>query len=63
MNIMCIAAVVFACLGLIGLIMCIIGTSEHNFSLCNYATWFYSAASGFLIGLGISIVFGWVHIC
>lgn len=62
MDIMCIAAIIFACLGLIGLIMSMIGTREHNISLCQYANWFYSAASGFLIGLGISMVFGWVHI-
>ena len=30
MDIMCIAVVIFACLGLIGLIMSMIGTREHN---------------------------------
>lgn len=62
MNIMCIAAVFFACLGFIGLIMSIIGISEHNISLCHYATWFSSAASSFLIGLGSLILFNQVYI-
>lgn len=62
MDIMCIAAIVFACFGFIGLIMNMISTSKLNISLCQYANWCYSAASGFLIGLGISMVFGWVHI-
>ena len=62
MDIMCITAVVFACLGLIGLIMSMIGTSEYNILLCQCANWFSSAASCLLIGLGISMMFGWVHI-
>lgn len=62
MDIMCIAAIIFACLGLIGLIMSMIGTREHNISLCQYANWFYSAASGFLIGLGGLILFNQVYI-
>lgn len=62
MDIMCIAAIVFACLGLIGLIMNMIGIRELNISLCQYANWFYSAASGFLIGLGGLILFNQVYI-
>lgn len=62
MDIMCIAAIIFACLGLIGLIMNMIGIHELDISLCQYANWFCGAASGFLIGLGISIVFGRVNI-
>ena len=62
MEIMCIAAIIFACLGLIGLIMNMIGIRELDISLCQYANWFCGAASGFLIALGISMMFGWVHI-
>lgn len=62
MNIMCIFAVVFACIGLTGLIMSMIGVGKHNFELCQYATWFSSAASGFLIGLGGLIFFNFAYI-
>lgn len=57
-----IAVIIFACLGLSGLIMIMIGVSKQNFSLCRYATWFSSAASGFLIGLGALIFFNQAYI-
>lgn len=62
MDIMCIDVVVFACLGLVGLILSMIGICEHNISLFQYANWFSSAASVFLIGLGGLILFNQVYI-
>lgn len=62
MSISLIYVIVFTCLALIGLVLKIMGVSIQNNSLFQYASWFDAAASGFLIGLCISIVFGWVHI-
>lgn len=62
MNLMNYAAIVFACSGLIGLIMSLIGTCQQDFSLCKYSTWYSSAASGFLIGLGLLVFFNQAYI-
>lgn len=59
---MLIFVIIFAIFGVIGLVMKIVGVAKHEFDLCQYATWFESAASGFIIGLGISMMLGWVHI-
>ena len=58
---MLIFVIIFAIIGVIGFVMKIVGVAKHEFDLCQYSTWFEAAASGFLIGLGISMVFGWVH--
>ena len=59
---MLILVIIFAIFGIIGLVMKVVGVAKHEFDLCQYATWFEAAASGFIIGLCISMVFGWVHI-
>ena len=62
MNFIGIAVVVFSCIGLIGFILNIIGTSTQNPTLCQYATWGSSAASGFLIGLGFLVLFNQAYV-
>lgn len=59
---MLILVIIFAIFGIIGLVMKIVGVAKHEFDLCHYGTLFEAAASGFIIGLGISMVFGFVHI-
>ena len=62
MDMMGITLVIFACIGLAGFILNIIGTSTQNPTLCQYATWGSSAASGFLIGLGFLVLFNQAYV-
>ena len=59
---MLIMVIIFAIIGVIGLVMKIVGVAKQKFDLCQYATWFSSAASGFLIGLGVLIFFNQAYI-
>lgn len=54
--------IIFATIGMLGLILKIIGVCINNESLCVYGSWCSSAASGNLIGFAICILFGGAHV-